>query len=154
MKTPSMIGREPWGPAHIDNYYNYDNSRIESASYSNNYIHCGHLHQIPSKNDIETTGLNNKKFVNITMNDDEMNNAKLNPLMRTGTDEINRYTDSSYLTKFFNGFQWHDIPYSDILIKSKFLEHCYIIDDTCYIDKIGEYYDVYSKWCISKNYRF
>lgn len=153
-QTPKMIPNEPWGPAHMDTYFNYDDSRIINADYSSKYIHCGHLHQIPSNNNIENTGLNNIKFINITMSLAEIDNIKKNLNIYSGTEEINRYSDTIYLEKFFKIPKWYNIPHDDILIKERFLEHCYNIDNKCFIDKISEYYDVYYDVCISKDDRF
>ena len=70
------------------------------------------------------------------------------------SEEIYNHSNNGYLNNFFNFSEWHDIPHCDILVKDKFLEHCYIIDNECFIDKISEYYDVYMDKCISVDNRF
>ena len=145
IKTPTIISNPPWGPCHMDNHVNYDNERINNADYNGKYIHCGHLHQIPQSNNIENTLLSNKKFINISLSESEIHNLLINPDMHVDNDaeEIYNHANGSYLNKFFNSKKFHNIPHEDIIVKDKFLEHCYTIDSECFIDKISEYYDVY-----------
>lgn len=162
LETPKMICKAPWGPCHMDGFPNYTIDRINGADYSEKYIHCGHLHQIPQINYTENTGLNDKKFINISLTDSEIDNIIKNHynVGRENVDflndktEIYKHSDSESMTNFFNTDEWYDIPHADILHKDKFIEHCYNIDNNCFIDMISEFYDVYSDVCISSDKRF
>jgi hypothetical protein len=149
-----MIDNPPWGPGHIDSYYNFSQKRIENAVSADRYVHCGHLHQIPQENGNENVAFANKKFVFITMSIETSHEFKTSyPSDVELVNEIDIYCNYGYITQFVNNAEWYNFPYLDVFNKDKFLMHCQNIDNNCYTDDISDYYDTYYKSCIFNNKR-
>ena len=113
-------------PAHIDDYNNYSEERILNADYADNYIHCGHVFELPQWDEIETMAFNNKHYIVITTTQ-------------------GLYNDYNFIDRFTKTTEWYNLPYADILIKEVFLEHCKNINNQLDLNLVSDYYDMYYK---------
>jgi hypothetical protein len=138
-----------FGPGHLDNFSNFGIGRYLQAEHADQYVHCCHLYQFLDTLDglnIDRTKFENIKHVVITLTSDEIKLRDKKP----GGDppdvaERKLFNDIQNFSKFNT---LYDLPYQDILIKEKFLEHCYNINPKCYTELISDYYDTYYDNCI------
>ena len=142
-----VSGSYPWGPGHFDEFFNFDPRRFVIADHAPRYVHCGHYGQIPhidvNNKPHEFTPLINKKFVVITINKSECDEIQERS-NKQKLQETDFFLDNDNINEFIGDTNWYNLPYGDILNKEKFLNHCHNIDSDCYIDKISDYYDIYS----------